>query len=54
MRHPVGNAQLRRAFEAQAYEHPVWRLRLSGSGLRGVMAEQPRLLVSDHATSTRT
>ena len=40
---PISYAE---AFEAQAYEHPVWRLRMRGSDLRAVMAEQPRLLVS--------
>jgi 5'-nucleotidase len=34
------------AFEAHAYEHPVWRFRMPGSDLRAVLAEQPRLLVS--------
>ena len=40
---PISYAE---AFEAQAYEHPVWRLRMRGSDLRAVTAEQPRLLVS--------
>jgi 5'-nucleotidase len=34
------------ASEVQAYEHPVWRLRMRGADLLEVMAEQPRLLVS--------
>ena len=34
------------AFEVQAYEHPVWRLRMRGSDLLAAMAEQPGLLVS--------
>ena len=34
------------AFEVHAYEHPVWRLRMSGADLMATMAEQPKLLVS--------
>jgi 5'-nucleotidase len=34
------------AFEAHAYEHPVWRFRMLGSDLQAVLAEQRRLLVS--------
>jgi 5'-nucleotidase len=34
------------AFEAQAYEHPVWRVHLSGSQVRRLLRSQPRLLVA--------
>jgi 5'-nucleotidase len=34
------------AFEVHAYEHPVWRFRLSGAELAAALAEQPGLLVS--------
>jgi 5'-nucleotidase len=34
------------AFEVHAYEHPVWRLRMSGADLQAVLAEQDGLLVS--------
>ena len=34
------------AFEVQAYEHPVWRLHLSGADVLEAMREQPNLLVS--------
>jgi PAS domain-containing protein len=34
------------AFEVQAYEHPVWRLRMSGADLLAVLEQQPRLLVA--------
>ncbi|HZN89330.1 MAG TPA: bifunctional metallophosphatase/5'-nucleotidase [Thermoleophilaceae bacterium] len=34
------------AAEVQAYEHPVWRLRMRGADLLEAMAEQPGLLVS--------
>jgi 2',3'-cyclic-nucleotide 2'-phosphodiesterase (5'-nucleotidase family) len=34
------------AFEVHAYEHPVWRLRLSGADLTAALAGQPKLLVS--------
>src|SRR5829696_1188693 len=34
------------AFEVQAYEHPVWRLHMTGADLQAAMAEQPGLLVS--------
>jgi 5'-nucleotidase len=34
------------AFEAQAYEHPVWRLHMRGSDLLTAMEQQPGLLVS--------
>jgi 5'-nucleotidase len=34
------------AFEVHAYEHPVWRLRMDGSELQSVLAEQPGLVVS--------
>ncbi|MBA3261461.1 MAG: bifunctional metallophosphatase/5'-nucleotidase, partial [Thermoleophilaceae bacterium] len=37
------------AFEAQAYEHPVWRLRMLGSDVLEAKAEQPGLLVSGTA-----
>ena len=40
---PISYAE---AFEAQAYEHPVWRLRMSGSDLLAVMAKHKGLLVS--------
>ena len=39
------------AFEVQAYEHPVWRLRLRGSQVLDVMHDQPRLLVSGPAAA---
>ena len=34
------------AFEVQAYEHPVWRFRMSGAELGDALAQQPRMLVS--------
>jgi 5'-nucleotidase len=34
------------AFEVQAYEHPLWRLRLPGSEVLAAMRDQPNLLVS--------
>jgi 5'-nucleotidase len=34
------------AFEVQAYEHPVWRMRMEGSDLIQLEADQPGLLVS--------
>jgi 5'-nucleotidase len=34
------------AFEVQAYEHPVWRLHMTGADLQAALAEQPGLLVS--------
>jgi 5'-nucleotidase len=34
------------AFEVHAYEHPVWRFRMSGAELGAALAEQPGLLVS--------
>jgi 5'-nucleotidase len=34
------------AFEVQAYEHPVWRMRLSGAQLLEVIRSRPKLLVS--------
>ena len=39
------------AAEVQAYEHPVWRLRMRGADLLEAMAEQPGLLVSGPARS---
>jgi 5'-nucleotidase len=42
-RGPVTYAE---AFEVQAYEHPVWRLRMRGAEVLATMAEQPGLLVS--------
>jgi 5'-nucleotidase len=40
---PVSYAE---AFEVHAYEHPVWRFRLSGADLTTALAEQPGLLIS--------
>jgi 5'-nucleotidase len=34
------------AFDVHAYEHPVWRFRMSGADLRRAVAEQPGLLLS--------
>jgi 5'-nucleotidase len=34
------------AFDVQAYEHPLWRFRVSGEDLHEALAEQPGLLVS--------
>jgi 5'-nucleotidase len=34
------------AFEVQAYEHPVWRMRLSGAELLSTIQQHPKLLVS--------
>jgi 5'-nucleotidase, C-terminal domain len=34
------------AFEVQAYEHPLWRFRMSGAQLRDALARQSGLLVS--------
>jgi hypothetical protein len=34
------------AYEVQAYEHPVWRMRMTGAVLTRVLAEQPGLLVA--------
>jgi 5'-nucleotidase len=34
------------AFEVQAYEHPVWRLRMHGADLLAAIEEQPGLLVA--------
>jgi 5'-nucleotidase len=42
----AGSITYAEASEVQAYEHPVWRLRMDGSDLLEVMAEQPGLLVS--------
>jgi hypothetical protein len=34
------------AYAVQAYEHPVWRMRMTGAELTLVLAEQPGLLVA--------
>jgi 5'-nucleotidase len=42
----AGTVTYAEAFEVHAYEHPVWRMRMTGSELQRVLAQQPRLLVA--------